>query len=63
MAGVFSKPKIPEPKQEIVQPETPIVTEEASIELDDEDSKKKQRTGKGQLKIPIVPTADTGLKV
>lgn len=44
-----------------VQP-TPAV-EEASLEIEDPDAKKKLQTGKSTLKMPISPAADTGLKV
>lgn len=67
MSSLFKTPKIPEPKQEkIIEPEAPI--QDASIEIGtdefDEDGKKRSRTGKGELKIPLSPSlGGTGLKV
>ena len=48
----------PEP-QPIVAPTTPV--EEASVELDEEDDKKKLSTGKESLKIPLTTSPTTGL--
>lgn len=53
--------KGPTPAQPQVQP-TPAV-EEASVEMDEDSKKKKLGTSKSQLKVPLAPTVDTGLKV
>jgi len=58
----FLKPDIPEPpKQEIVSPAAPV--EEASVEIDDEQKKKKASTSKSSLKMPLAPVSNAGLKV
>jgi len=55
------KAKEPE-KQPLIAPTAPV--EEASVEIgDDEDKKKKTKTGKSALKLPLADTASTGLKV
>lgn len=43
-------PELPEP----VAPEAPI--EEAGLEIEDEESRKKAKSGKGQFKIPLSAT-------
>ena len=47
--------------QPIVAPTAPV--EEASVEIEEDDAKKKLKTGKSSLKMPIKTTTDTGLKV
>ena len=55
----FMKPKAPViPKQEVVAPTAPV--EEASIEIGNEEKKKRASTGKSKLKVPM--TKSTGLK-
>lgn len=45
----------------MVAPTAPV--EEASVEIDDADAKKKLKTSKQALKVPLAETVDTGLKV
>ena len=49
----------------VIAPTAPV--QEASVEIGedefDEDAKKKLKTDKGQLKLPLTPTENTGLKV
>jgi hypothetical protein len=57
----FMKPKAPViPEQETVAPTAPV--EEASVEIGDEDKKKRARTGKAKLKVPMSTKTSTGLK-
>lgn len=44
-----------------VAPTAPV--EEASVEIDEDADKKKLKTTKESLKIPLAETVDTGLKV
>ena len=50
----------PEP-QPVVAPVAPI--EEASVELDEDDKKKKLKTGKSSLKMPTKIADNVGLKL
>ena len=52
----------PPPQAPVVAPVAPI--EESSVEIDDDmDNKKKIKSGKSELKLPLANTANTGLKV
>lgn len=53
-------PKMPEP-QPMVAPSAPV--EEASVEIEENDKKKKLKTGKSSLKMPITMAKNTGLKL
>jgi len=61
MGGLFKSPKVNIPQQPIVAP-TPAV-EEASVEMEDEDKKKRLSSGKGTLKTLIRTSAGTGLNL
>lgn len=56
-------PDMPEiPEQEIISPAPPV--EEASVEFGgDEDIKKKRASGKSTLKIPLVDTSGSGIRI
>ena len=55
------KPKAPNiPEQPTVAPTAPV--EEASVEIGDEEKKKRARTGKAKLKVPMATKSSTGLK-
>ncbi len=49
----------------LISPTAPV--QEASVEIGadefDDDAKNKSKGGKGELKIPLTPTKDTGLKL
>jgi hypothetical protein len=47
--------------QPMINPTPPV--EEASVEIEDDATKKKLDTSKKQLKIPLAETQNTGLKV
>lgn len=49
------------PPTTAVAPTPPV--EEASLEIEDPDKKKKLETGKSSLKMPMAPAKDTGLKI
>jgi len=52
----------PAPVAPIVNPVAPV--EESSVEIgEDTEKKKKLKTGKSELKLPLANTADTGLKI
>lgn len=57
----FMRPKAPViPEQETVAPTAPV--EEASVDIGDEEKKKRTRTGKSKLKVPTISSSNTGLK-
>lgn len=61
MDVVLNKKDAPAPTVEpMIAPTPPI--EEASVEIDDK-TKKKVRTGKSSLKMPLSTSANTGLKL
>lgn len=57
--GGKSAPAAPPPPP-VIAPTAPV--EEASVEVD-EDQKKKTKTGKSSLKVPLTTSSETGLKL
>jgi len=51
----------PPPQAPLVSPVAPV--EESSVEIGEDTEKKKLKTGKSELKLPLANTADTGLKI